>query len=493
MADFIEKEHCLPQDKGYKVETIIRKNGKKEMGVWVQSDEPLRRRHQNVKRTILEEEIDNSEGALTADQLCKRYKAESSAMGHAAVANGKGATSPAAPRGPRLSHSAAPLLESPARNASSAPSPSPSSRAQATTPTQDRAPLGMGLLEEVDAAGTGEGREVASVLEKALGKRNQQRQKVSSPQTPKGDDMTDIRKMIEELTNPADSPSPTGGRGGRGGGGRGGRAAAPIPKTTMVELQLGWEDLVVKAGTVETPEELANMEGQLVKAVKAIEKKIDTGNEIEQLDNSHLDFQAAVNDLYDKLVTYKDLYASYSAFSSSSGHGGEQPKKKPRKKNMAPLEAPADRLKSAIQSACSLLLEIPPIIEKATKVFIVDELLEKEEYEKLVIAMGEFKEDDCVTAPLATLVTEKLSLVMTRLLRKCVEKQTEPVEYNKFVMTASKQPFPQEVKDQLLVLVDLANVETLPTRRVIETVDTLTKKKPAQLPALHKVIHNNDV
>ena len=155
---------------------------------------------------------------------------------------------------------------------------------------------------------------------------------------------------------------------------------------------------------------------------------------------------------------------------------------------MAPLEDPAGRLKSAIQSACSLRLEIPPIIEKATNVFIIDELLEKEEYEKLVIAMGEFKEDDCIaTAPLATLVTEKLSLVMTRLLRKCVEKQTWPVEYNKFVMTASKQPFPQEVKDQLLVLVDLANVETLPTSRVIETVDTLTKKKPAQLPALHKV------
>ena len=105
------------------METIIRKNGKKEMGCRVQSNGPLRRRHQNLKRAVLQEEIDNSEGALTADQLGKRYKAESSALGLAAVANGKGATSPAAPR---LSHSAAPLLESPARNASSAPSPSPS-------------------------------------------------------------------------------------------------------------------------------------------------------------------------------------------------------------------------------------------------------------------------------------------------------------------------------------------------------------------------------
>ena len=85
---------------------------------------------------------------------------------------------------------------------------------------------------------------------------------------------------------------------------------------------------------------------------------------------------------------------------------------------------------SAIQSASSLRLEIPPVIEKATKVFILDDLMEKGEYEKLVIAMGEFKEDDCTT-PLPTLVTEKLSLVMTRLLRKCVEKQTEPVEYKK--------------------------------------------------------------
>ena len=28
VADFIEREHCMPQEKGYKVETIIRKNGK---------------------------------------------------------------------------------------------------------------------------------------------------------------------------------------------------------------------------------------------------------------------------------------------------------------------------------------------------------------------------------------------------------------------------------------------------------------------------------
>ena len=46
--------------------------------------------------------------------------------------------------------------------------------------------------------------------------------------------------------------------------------------------------------------------------------------------------------------------------------------------------------------------------------------------------------------------------------------------------------------EQLLVLVDLANAETLRTPRVIEIVDMLTKKKPAQLPALLKVINNND-
>ena len=83
-----------------------------------------------------------------------------------------------------------------------------------------------------------------------------------------------------------------------------------------------------------------------------------------------------------------------------------------------------------------------PIKKQATEVFIIDDLMEKGEYEKLVIAMGEFKEGDCNT-PLPTLVTEKLSLVMTRLLRKCVEKQTEPVEYSKFMMTALKQPLPQ--------------------------------------------------
>ena len=108
----------------------------------------------------------------------------------------------------------------------------------------------------------------------------------------------------------------------------------------MVELQLAWEELVFKAGKVETHIEATQTESQLTKAVKAIEKKIDTLNEIEQLDDAHLEFQVAVNDLCDKLVTYKDLYASYSAFSefsSSSGcGGGERPKKQPPKRTWLP-------------------------------------------------------------------------------------------------------------------------------------------------------------
>ena len=50
-----------------------------------------------------------------------------------------------------------------------APSPSPTAQAQATTLSQDRAPLGMGLLEESDAADDEGAREVASLLEKTLG------------------------------------------------------------------------------------------------------------------------------------------------------------------------------------------------------------------------------------------------------------------------------------------------------------------------------------
>ena len=143
----------------------------------------------------------------------------------------------------------------------------------------------------------------------------------------------------------------------------------------MVELQLEWEGLVPKAGKVETHIEATQTENQLIKAVKAIEKKIDTLNEIEQLDDAHFEFQVAVNKLHDELVTYKDLYASFSAFSSSSGcGGGEPPKKNGRKKDVAPLTAPADKLKSAIQSASDLRLEIPPVIKKASKVFILDSL-----------------------------------------------------------------------------------------------------------------------
>ena len=51
LADFIEQEGCLPPAKGYEVETVIRKNGKKEMGCWVPSDAPLRRRHQKAHRS----------------------------------------------------------------------------------------------------------------------------------------------------------------------------------------------------------------------------------------------------------------------------------------------------------------------------------------------------------------------------------------------------------------------------------------------------------
>ena len=143
-------------------------------------------------------------------------------------------------------------------------------------------------------------------------------------------------------------------------------------------MQLAWEELVFKAGKVETHIEATQTENQLIKAVKAIEKKIDTLNEIEQLDDAHFEFQVAVNKLHDELVTYKDLYRSFSAFSSSSGcGGGEPPKKKGRKKDVAPLSASADSFKSAIQSASDLRLEIPPVIEKNAKIFILDDFMEK--------------------------------------------------------------------------------------------------------------------
>ena len=61
---------------------------------------------------------------------------------------------------------------------------------------------------------------------------------------------------------------------------------------------------------------------------------------------------------------------------------------KGQKKDVAPLTASADSFKSAIQSASDLRLEIPPVVEKAKKVFILDDFMEKGEYEKLVIAMG---------------------------------------------------------------------------------------------------------
>ncbi|MDA8583913.1 hypothetical protein N9L68_06750, partial [bacterium] len=229
-----------------------------------------------------------------------------------------------------------------------------------------RAPLGMGLLEESDAAddeGTREVTSLTSMIEKTLGN-NYGKKEVGRPKTPKlppnGDD---LRKMVDQLTNPS-SALPAGGPTGGRKNAKGSRAAAAIPRTTMVGLQLAWEELVFKAGNVETHIESTQTENQLIKAVKAIEKKIDTLNEIEQLDDAHLEILVAVNDLRDKLVTYNDLYASYSAFSSSSGSGGgERPKTNARQNDVAPLTAPADKLNSAIQSVSDLRLGIPPVIE----------------------------------------------------------------------------------------------------------------------------------
>ena len=225
----------------------------------------------------------------------------------------------------------------------------------------------MGLLEESDAADDEGAREVTSLksmIEKTLGS-HYGKKEVGSPKTPKlppkGDD---LRKMIDQLTNPS-SALPAGGPTGGRKNAKGSRAAAAIPRTTMVELQLAWEELVFKSGKVETHIEATRTDNQRIKAVKAIEKKIDTLNEIEQLDDGHLEFLVAVNDRSDKLVTYNDLYAIYSAFSSSSGcGGGERPKKIARTHYVVPLAAPAHKHKSAIQSASDLRLEIPPVIGK---------------------------------------------------------------------------------------------------------------------------------
>ena len=64
-------------------------NGKRNLArscgaVWVEDDDQsLRRQQKRVEAVAAYEELDNSDGALTADQLAKRFKAEAGAQSEA--------------------------------------------------------------------------------------------------------------------------------------------------------------------------------------------------------------------------------------------------------------------------------------------------------------------------------------------------------------------------------------------------------------------------
>ena len=71
----------LPSTLGHVCVWETRSNGKAEYGCWVANDdEPLRRRNKWIENVKLTEQLDNSDEALTADQLGKRFKAESKAL-----------------------------------------------------------------------------------------------------------------------------------------------------------------------------------------------------------------------------------------------------------------------------------------------------------------------------------------------------------------------------------------------------------------------------
>jgi hypothetical protein len=75
-----------PEQDGIKCTWITLKDGQKKYGFWKPGEGPITRSKKQKTQVALSEGLDNSESALTEDQLAQRYKAEVKAMNDATLA-----------------------------------------------------------------------------------------------------------------------------------------------------------------------------------------------------------------------------------------------------------------------------------------------------------------------------------------------------------------------------------------------------------------------
>ena len=234
-----------PESMGFKCQWE-EKSGKKLWGCWVEDDDqPLRRQRKRVEAVAAYEELDNSDGALTADQLAKRFKAEAGAQSEA--------NRPLA-RASEIKKMTAAARASSGASHSSAADPGDLSSA---------APMSQGMLSR---GGCGSG---SSLVHSSL--------VASQPVPPPGNKRsfdavsggvsTTPKKIKQEI-----------GAGGSGGGksgapGSGSDGKSNISIAQIETLAADCDKVITRVQDAQTVEELTTAEVQLNKCSKALDKK----------------------------------------------------------------------------------------------------------------------------------------------------------------------------------------------------------------------------
>ena len=444
-----------PAQLGYKLEKETRKDGSVQTGVWVQKDEPLRRRHAKRNLLKLAEEIDNNETALTSDQIAKRYRAEVAASSQANSSVSAASIAAAVKRAAQQEQaSRASLPDTSSGQANSAPL------------------VGQGMLSEQAVAVAPAGSAGGSAAGAAAGSKRPKPQPNPGPKRGGGHPSTPTKRSATAAT-----PATGSGSGGK---------TKPMTKTQMVDQKLEVEAATHKFKSLTLDAELPECEAVLVRASKNLDKKKGRLATLAILDPEILDFQIFIEDSLATLATYLDLIGKHKGYTVGYTNPGSI---KP-----IPIEKVAEDFSAAYKDVEAIDggNNVPKLFKQAHHKLLAVAFRSRNDIAGFLRYLEQLDQSD-LNCNRADFILDLLASCLTEILKTEVRTGTggtgddeDKVVKSFFMLAAQKHNFPPEASEQLAMLGRLVNADLHSTADLREAIAKVSGK-PITLHGLYKV------
>ena len=259
-ADFEERTGYKPEVDGIKCTWLSLSNGSKAWGFWKRGEGPITRTRAQRTSVGITERIDDSNVALSENQLANRFKDEARALQDSAL--------------PAVSASSS-------QDTAAATEVHPASGAAA--------PLGRWKTGALPA-------ETAEPVAKA------KTAKRSANSTPGAKATTPKKAKMEPSASPAGS----------------GGTAGPIPSVRMLEQRADVSSCLDQIMKCKTLDDVTAAEKEALKAIKSLEKKKQRSAQMDKMDSIHLAFQIEVDDAHENIITLSSAMTELKKFQSAA-------------------------------------------------------------------------------------------------------------------------------------------------------------------------------